>query len=394
MKALARISLVVILLFVGVSSVFFASCSVDTVVPYEFPHGVLNIIQYSENPAFELWNFIEEKYPLFRSNYSVMSDGWLEVFINPVNGTRPDVMINGEMSYRTKNLIHSEQVYEGDFFELVLYPQEYLEDTNTITVEDQSLIIYDLYSWPDLIGEIVYRETSRPEINCSIQLNRDELIEDDVVVISAGGTLPGYTWIWSLSGDDVDLECLDSHLITPPLDYGEYIVSLDVEDSFGHTDTVSRSFTVAKSNETLLYNPELVSMNILDISYPVSVEPNILLDIWVTVNYSTPVSRDMQITIVDSVSGSTVSSIDDILTGEGTETYALTINSNDLDMFLDTHLQFKHEEEWINKGLQYVTISVTAPIKEKTIPGFPLLGLITGLSLYFLNRRESISPYK
>ena len=394
MKALARISLVVILLFTGVSSVFLVSCSVDMVVPYEFPAGMINIIEYSENPAFEFWHFVEEKYPLFESNYTVMGDGWLEVFINPVNGSRPDVLVNGEESYRTKNLIYEQQVYMGDFVELVLFPSEDVEYIRSNLIEGQTLIIYKLYSWPDLIGEIVYKETSRPEINCSIQLSSAELIEDDTVVISAIGTFPGYSWSWNLSGEDIDLDCSDSHFITPPLDYGEYTVTLDVEDAFGHTDKVSRGFKVVKNNETLLYNPDLVSMNILDISYPDIVEPNMLLDIWVTVNYSTPVSRDMQITIVDSVSGTTLSSIDGIVTGQGIESYAVTINSNDLDMFLDAYLQFKHEEEWINKGLQYVTISVTAPLEEKSIPGFPLLGLITGLALSILRRRNPISPYK
>ena len=79
------------------------------VVPYEFPAGMINIIEYSENPAFEFWHFVEEKYPLFESNYTVMGDGWLEVFINPVNGSRPDVLVNGEESYRTKNLIYEQQ---------------------------------------------------------------------------------------------------------------------------------------------------------------------------------------------------------------------------------------------------------------------------------------------
>ncbi len=390
MKTLARTTLVVLLILAGLPSLLFAAGNpdpIETVVPYEFPAGLVNVIQHSENPSTPFWNWVEEKYPLFKANYTVQNDGWLEIYTYQFNGTKPVLLLNGDETYATRNPFYSEKVYSGDFVELVLFPQENLNSSFSIEVDNMALTIYEVYDWDDLIGEIVFTETPRPEINTSILWSKEEPFEGDSLIFSASGVKQGDSWVWTLDGPDLHLVNTDCHFITPELDDGDYSITLFVEDEFGYTKSVTRSFTVEPNLESLLYDPALTSLELLDVSYPELVEPNTLISIWVSVRYSTPVSRDIQVCIVDTESGDTLSIVEDQVIGEGVESYSVAIPCADINMQLDANIQYLHEETWINEGLSKMTISVAAPIVDKSIPGYPVLGLALGLLVFVLKRK-------
>jgi hypothetical protein len=394
MKALARIPLVLLLL-AGLGSVYFASCTVETAVPYEFPSGVVNIIQHSENPGTPFWNWVEDKYPLFKANYTVQNDGWLEIYTYEKNGTRPEILVNGDETYATINPIFQGKVYEGDFYGLKLYPPEYLDSTFTIEVDNSALTIYEVYTWDDLIGVIVFSEKPRPILDPSISWSPVEPIEWDSLIITAPSIHDYSDWSWTLTGESLNLVNSDSHFITPMLDDGDYSITLYVEDEFGYNKTVTDVFTVEPNLESLLHDPVLTSVDVLDLACPQSVDPGSITDATVTISFSAPVSRDIRVTLVDTVTGLELSSIEDQLNGEETITYSMSFQSRESGMNVEVRAVFLHDEEWLSGGdVKASYISINTPKTEKSIPGYPVLGVISGLALYVLRRRETISPYK
>lgn len=392
MKTLSRTTLVVLLILLGLPSVIHVNANpetVETIVPYEFPSGLINIIQHSENPATPFWNWIEERYPLFKLNYTVQNDGWLSIHTYQFNGTKPEILLNGDETYATKNPIFNGKVFSGDFFMLALYPEEHLDSTFSVEVDNTALTIYEVYNWEDLIGEIVFTETLRPEINASISWTPASPVEGDSMIFSGLGMMPGYSWSWSLDGMDVNIINSDSHFITPSLDGGDYTISLFVEDAFGYTHSVNRSFTVEPNLESLLYDPALTSVDVVDFYCPTSVEPEAISDAQVSLSFSTPVPRDIRVIVMDVSTGVELSSVEDQINGDGSKTYSLSFVSSATGMNLETRAEFLHNGEWIIGGaVEAVYLSVFSPVStSRFIPGFPAIGVTLGLLVYILKRK-------
>ena len=391
MKALARTTLVVLLVFTVIYSVDYAICEaevIETVVPYNFPSGLVNIIQHSENPDTPFWHWVEDKYPLVKLNYTVQYDGWLQIFTYAYNGTRPEMLLNGVEIFRSKNPFYSEQVYSGDFMELVLYPPERLDSTFTVDVDHRSQTIYEVYNWDDLIGDLVFTESPREAIDVEILWSPEELVDGCSMVFGFEGVGEGCTWVWTLIGDGLFVESSDSHFITEPLSSGDYMVKLFVEDLFGYNETVAAPFIVKPDSMSLLLDPSLTSIDVVDLICPSSVLGDEIVDASVAVNFSAPVSRDIRVLIKDLGSGEVLSSVEDQLTGDVSKVYDFSFISSLTDMLVEASVEFLHEDEWVADGETLaVTIQVVSPVQNSSIPGFSGLEITLSLVIYGLKRK-------
>ena len=388
MKALARATLVVLLVFTVTSSIVYVSCANETVVPYEFPAGLINIIQHSENPETPFWYWVEETYPLVRLNYTVQQDGWLDISSVLINGSRPEIILNDKLVYRTNNPLLYEQVYAGDFYELVLFPPEYLNNTFSMEIDDRAMTVYELYTWDAMIGELVFSEVPRTNISAVIDWTPRNPVEDDSVIFSVLDGIQDFSWVWSLEGIGLSVSSIDSHFITDSLDYGNYTISLFVEDTFGLNDTFTKDFTVLQNSESILYDPSKTSVDVVDMYCPSSSLPDEIIDATVEVCFNSPVSRDIRVSITDSLSGEVLSVVEDQLTGETSNIYVFSFISASCDMSVESFVEFLHEDEWILSGESRVsTIQVVSPAQNSSIPGFPEIGLAVGLLVYVLKRK-------
>ena len=151
----ARLLLVTLLLIL-VDIVPISADPIETTVPYDIPWGLINVIQRSENIDIPFHSLVEEEYPLYDVNYTVPLDGWLMIGIEPVNDTLPEILVNGEEVYSRQAPFWREMVYEGDFFELVVYPPEHLNDTFTVVQDDVFVTVFDVYTWPTLLGYLTF----------------------------------------------------------------------------------------------------------------------------------------------------------------------------------------------------------------------------------------------
>lgn len=375
MKTLTRSFLVVILLFAHISSFNFATAGQETIFPYEFKEGVVNIIQYSDNPATPLWTFFENNYPSNHSSYTVNYDGWLEIFVEPVNGTRPMIFLNDQRVYDQKNPFYSHQVFAGEKIVFSLTPPENLIYTNSIVTNQDILTVYETYGWETMIGDIIFDETPRQEINSNITWTQHTLIEPTSLTLFASNLRNYQSWEWTLSGSDLLITDLNDHFITPQLEAGTYNVSLDILDTFGYSKTINTSFVIKPTIKTLLSNPNLTNLEILDVYSPNSIVQNSLLDIDVALSYSTPIPRDIRLLIKDLQTGETLAHIEDHVSNQGTKQYTLSFISTEETSEFEVTTQFQHDSKWIDSpSSKKVSLITFPPITENKIPGFsPIL---------------------
>ncbi len=389
MKALARTTLVVLLVFAAIPSLIVVSCEsdpIETIVPYEFKSGLVNVIKFSENPETPLWIKYTNDYPILKMNYTVQHDGWLDISNELFNGSCTEIVVNTESVYRSKNPFYHEQVSAGDFYELVIFPPENLNHTFSMLQDDTILTIYELYTWDTLVGEIIFMESPRPEINTDFTWDPFYPVEGDVLVFSTS-LLDGNHVTWKLNGPDGVVEDHYAHFVTGSLDDGEYHVSLHIEDVFGYHRNETKVLSVAPNNMTLLMNPALTSVTISNISSPPVAEVNQITDVIISITYSTPVSRDIQITIKDQL-GEILCSIVDQVSGEGLKKYPMSFVSSNSDMKLDANVEFLHEDSWIKCEEQSFILPVTSPIRtSNSVSGNPITAIFLGLAVFGLKRK-------
>ena len=244
MKTLVRGTLIIFIALIGLSCFIPVSCTPDPIVtslPYNFQSGLINVIQISINPATPFKLYVEEEYPVLTHNYTVGKDGWLVMTSNVLNGTRPLILVNEESTFLKKNPFFTSQVFKGDRFELILFPPEHLNSSFTVGVTAEGipdydeLQIYDVYTWDDLIGEIIFTETPRHEINTTILWTPDVLVENGTILFSVPSSDYKYDKIhWTLTGENLVLEETSTHFKSPQLRSGDYTISVFIEDSFGY----------------------------------------------------------------------------------------------------------------------------------------------------------------
>lgn len=354
-------------------------------LPFEFQSGLVNIIKFSENPETPFWNKVEDKYPVIRMNYTVLADGWLEISSTQYNGSRPDLVLNEEPVHKSTNPFFSEQVQSGDFFDLIMYPPQQLNNTFSIEQDNTALTVYEVYTWNDMIGLITFNETTREEINASFTWTPYSPDESNSLTFTPSNLNKGDLVFWTLTGLDASIEDTSSYFLLDPLDAANYTVSLTVTDIFGYSSTVTHNLMVTPSMSLQLFDPTLTVLSISGLSFSDEVEAGQITDLSLKLDYSTPVSRDIRINIRDQ-SGETLTSLTDQVNGDGSNEYSLSLESTDSDMVLKLSVEFLHDDEWIPEVSEPFTLTILSPeTASSSIPGYPLMSILFGLG-YLIKR--------
>ena len=387
----ARLLLVTLLLIL-VDIVPISADPIETTVPYDIPWGLINVIQRSENIDIPFHSLVEEEYPLYDVNYTVPLDGWLMIGIEPVNDTLPEILVNGEEVYSRQAPFWREMVYEGDFFELVVYPPEHLNDTFTVVQDDVFVTVFDVYTWPTLLGNLTFFLDPREAIDPGFTWTSENQVGETVLTFKPDwGDFEIVDYSWLLMGEGMEVACDTTRLITPVLYPGEYMVTLMVKDEFGYNASSNQTVLIEPDPVDALYDPALTLVTVKDIQYPPSAGVNELVDLVFGLGFSCPVSRDIRVDLVNVDTGTVLASLEDHLNGEGTEYYSLSIATSTVaaPMSIIVKPSFLNDEEWVEVNGSRFVIQLTASEEAFSfVPGFPVAGIIMGLfGLILLKRR-------
>ena len=201
-----RLLLVMILLIlVGIAPIL--ADPIETTVPYEIPWGLINVIQRSEDIDIPFHSLVEEEYPLYEVNYTAPLDGWLMISIEPVNDTLPEILVNGEEVFSRQTPFWHEMVYEGDYFELVVYPPEHLNDTFTVVQDDVFVTVYDVYTWLTLLGNLTFSLDPREAINPSFTWTSENQVGETSLTFKPDwGDFVIVDYSWLLIGEGMEVK--------------------------------------------------------------------------------------------------------------------------------------------------------------------------------------------
>ena len=369
------------LLLTGIAPV--SGNPIESTELYEIPWGIINIIQRSEDIDIPFHNLLEEEYPLFEVNYTVPHDGWLEIGIDPVNDTLPGILVNGEDVYTRKTPFWREMVYEGDFFELMLYPTEHLNHTFTVIQDDVFVTIFEVYTWPDLLGNLTFSLAPREVIDPGFTwTSEDQVGETALIFTPEWGDFEIVDYNWLLKGESIELEKDTTRLVTPVLQPGEYTVTLTVIDEFGYMASSTEIIAVESDPVDALYDPALTEITVKDIQYPSNAGVNELVELVFGLDYSCPVPRDVRVDFVDIDTGNVLTSLEDHLNGEGTKYYSLSLATSiaPVPMSISIEPSFLNGEEWVEAVESSFVIQLTAPVEESgAVPGFTFVGVLMGI---------------
>jgi hypothetical protein len=388
------------LLLTGIAPV--SGNSIESTELYEIPRGIINIIRRSEDIDYPFHNLLEEEYPLFEVNYTVPQDGWLEIGIDPVNDTLPEILVNGEDVYTRKTPFWREMVYEGEFFELMLYPTEHLNHTFSVVQEDVFVTIFEVYTWPDLVGNLTFSLAPREVIDPSFTWTSENQVgETALIFIPKWGDFEIVDYNWLLKGERIELEKDTTRLETPVLQPGEYTVTLTVIDEFGYTASSKEIVAVEFDPVDTLYDPALTEITVKDVQYPSSAGVNELVELVFGLDYSCPVPRDVRVDFVDIGTGNVLASLEDHMNGEGTKYYSISLATSiaPVPMSISIEPSFLNGEEWVKAVESSFVIQLTAPVEASgAVPGFTFVGVLMGImGLTLLKRwlmvRSVPSPY-
>ena len=388
------------LLLTGIAPV--SGNSIESTKLYEIPRGIINIIQRSEDIDYPFHNLLEEEYPLFEVNYTVPQDGWLEIGIDPVNDTLPEILVNDEDVYTRKTPFWREMVYEGEFFELTLYPTEHLNHTFSVVQDDVFVTIFEVYTWPDLIGNLTFSLAPREVIDPGFTWTSENQVgETALIFIPKWGDFEIVDYNWLLKGERIELEKDTTRLVTPVLQPGEYTVTLTVIDEFGYTASSIEIVAVEFDPVDALYNPALTEITVKDVQYPSSAGVNELVELVFSLDYSSPVHRDVRIDFVDIGTGNVLARLEDLLEVNGSKPYQLSLVASPIPrpMILRVDVYYLDSGLWVlSDSSPAFTLDLSAPEQDNRIPGFPLMGLLMGImGLTLLKRwlmvRSVPSPY-
>ncbi|MFA9496760.1 MAG: hypothetical protein ACERKS_12690 [Candidatus Bathyarchaeota archaeon] len=384
--------LLVMMLLILVGIVPILADPIETTVPYEIPWGLINVIQRSEDIDTPFHSLVEQEYPLYEVNYTAPLDGWLMISIEPVNDTLPEILVNGEEVFSRQTPFWREMVYEGDYFELVVYPPEHLNDTFTVVQDDVFVTVYDVYTWLTLLGNLTFSLDPREAINPSFTWTSENQVGETSLTFKPDwGDFEIVDYNWLLMGEGMEVKRDTTRLITPVLHPGEYLVTLTVVDEFGYSASSSQTVLIEPDPVDALYDPALTEVTVKDIQYPPSAGVNELVDLAFGLGFSCPVPRDMRVDLVDVATGEVLASLEDHLNGEGTEYYSLSIATSTVaaPMSIIVKPSFLNGDEWVEANGSSFVIQLTAPVEAfGSVPGFPIAGVIVGLfGLILLKKR-------
>ncbi len=393
MKTLAS-ALMVSIFLVSLSSGIHGTCSPDeTIIPYIFPEGIINIIQRSENMFTPFYNLVEENYPLIQQHYIVENEGYLEITLNPVNGSRPEMLLNEEPVYTSDYCFYNGKVASGDVFMVELYPPEHLNSTFTITVDNRIITIYEVYNWDEMNGEIIFKEIPRSEIDPGFSCKPVKPVEDDELLFKPDINAPLSSTQWTLTGEGVFLKSHNKYFTTPPLAAGGYNVVLLVEDEFGYNRSESMSIEVGYDIDPVLYDPSLTVLEVAGVNSPSTVGPDSFMNLTVSLMYSAPIPRDIRVSIIDQFTEEELSRVSDHINGEGATSYDMAFVSQNFPLELLVETAFLHEGQWVPSGVSdSFTINAFTPSnKAEVVPGYPWVGGVIGVFIYLLKRKSKVT---
>jgi len=392
MKALVKIAPLVLLLF---SSTLFVSAENNvSTVPYDIPGGLVNDIRTLYNVEDGFVERQVQKFPEYYYNYTAGAVGWLEISIGNQTGVRPVIQVNGESVYAQMDTFYREKVVPRDFIEVKMVPPRVLESSHDVVQNNEIITRFKLYTWDDMSGELLFTLIHRAEIIPDFMYIPEVPVIGGTLKFTALGVTPDIDVIlWDMRGLGVVDDGRGDRYLSPRLEAGAYNVTVTFIDVFGYSANTTRTVIVVSDVEVVEPDGEFTRLIVSDVSAPGSSLIGEMFDLVFSLDIHISGPREIRIRVVDVDSGSVLSVHEDLLEVNGSKPYQLSLVASPIPrpMILRVDVYYLDSGLWVlSDSSSAFTLDLSAPERDNSIPGFPLLGVFMGIIGLVLLKRRSL----
>lgn len=386
---------ILLLIFINITPTCKAesqNTTLSEVSAYNFTNGFYQIVKYQQDGK-NTWMILQESdIPYLNISYTAPKDGFLDIYIDPVNGPFPYIELDDYWEINT--LTYSRSLGQDETVNYFLTPPLIFADYNSSRTVGLGITLWEMYTWPPLSGLINYTFTSTDEITFDLISHPSDPRQGDEISLFTRSNADIFDITWEITGNDFDWVNNSQVLEIENLIMGEYYIRVTGLDEFNNSHHAEAVISV----QPPVHEYEYFDINLFSINYPESITLGEIIEFKAIIDYSVPTSTQIKCVLSDT--GDTVTHTENQITleGDGSSNFNHYMESTEpgvLDFML--RVFYNQEGNWVevDESTRVFTVTVEAPTESRQIPGFNPISLITGLTIivlvnYMKNQKYSI----
>jgi hypothetical protein len=355
--------------------------TLSEVTSYNFTQGYYNVVKYSENDDSNFRIIYETEIPYLNITYNAPSDGYLEIYLTPLDGPVP--YINLDQGWEIKSLTYSINLFKNETTYFLLTPPLIFSDYNSSRLVGGGLTLWEMYTWPNLSGQINYTFTTYDEISFELIMHPSKPVHGGKVNLFTQSNVKINNLTWTVSWSNIkwinETEVLEVENIEP----GEYSVLVVGYDEFNNSHRAEIAFIVIPQKMREQSHTEL---SLFSVEYPYTVNLGDNIPIIATIDYYLSNTTEIKLIAQDTSNGEYYNEERYTLEGNGSiqlSTNIVAEESGSMDLKLKFY--YNKEKTWVllDESSMMISIDVLDNDGTKNVPSFDILSLSLGFIIIF-----------
>jgi hypothetical protein len=358
---------------------------------YNFTKGYYNIVKYSENDDSNFRTIYETELPYINITFNAPSDGYLDIYLTPLDGPVP--YINLDQKWEIKSLTYSKNMFKNETTYFLITPPLIFIDYNSSRHIGGGLTLWEMYTWPNLSGNINYTFTSFDEISFELIMHPSKPVQGEKVSLFTKSNVKICNLTWSVSWSNVNWINVTEVLEIENIDSGDYSILVVGYDEFNNSHKDEVDFIV---NPKRMLEQSQAELSLFSVEYPYTVNVGDSIPLIATIDYHLSNVTEIKLITQDASSGEYINDERYVLEGNGSIQLSTTILAKESGS-IDLKLKFYYNKEktWVllDESSMMITINVLDNDESKTVPSFDLLSLLLGFIIFsfIISKRNKIN---
>ncbi len=345
---------------------------------YNFTEGFYTVVKFYENSETNFWVIYESDIPRLNITYKAPSDGYLDIYLNPLDGPFPYIELKDD--WEINSITYSKTMRNNETTYFLISPPLIFSDYNSSRVVGGGTTLWEMYTWPRLTGLINYTFVSFADITLDINWYPVNPRQGDALSLFPVPNIDLHNYTWTISGNRVNWINNTEILELTSLPAGKYSVSVIGYDDFKYSHIAEKIIEI----KTPLVQSSYFDIKLFSLKYPESVNIGDIITLTASIDYSLPRSIDVKYILVNPDTHENYSVSLDTLNGDGTTMFSsqLEAEQNGVLEFIQK-LYYNEDGVWVelDEAQRAFSISVNKVEESNTIPGFNLVSISSGLIL-------------
>ncbi len=348
---------------------------------YNFTEGFYQLMKYQQE-GYTTWRVLHEtEIPYLNISYTATSDGYLDIYLDPINGPFPYIELDNK--WEINSLTYSRNLEYNETVSYLITPPLIFTDYNSSRAIGMGTTLWELYNWPELSGLINFTFISTDEISFDLIRHPSNPRQGDKISLLTRSNAEILNITWAIEGSDLNWVNNSQVLEINSLMEGEYTILVTGFDEFNNSHSTEVIITV---------QPPVIEQTYFDISLysincPESINTGEILQIKAIIDYSIPKSTEVKCILSDPTYTVNYTVNQFALDGDGSSNFSHYMESTESGvMEFILRLFYNDNDNWVEleDSRRTFSITVTEPVESDHVPGFEPFSLVIGLTLIML----------